>query len=114
MTVIHAKSARFSPDYRMEGGACIGLCSNSYWGVVFDLETWACDVHSFPGFTDWGNTMGRVCVGETAARGLALVIGFVVAAIAVVVELERRLGRRFMATWKVRAREECELDGWDE
>lgn len=64
---------------------------------MFDLKTWACDVHSYPGFSDWGNTIGRVCVSETATRGLTLVIGLLVAAIVVVVELERRLGRRFMA-----------------
>lgn len=98
----------------MEDGACFGLCSSSYLGYVFDLETWACDLRSTPGFSDWGNTMGRVCVGETAARGLAFVIGLLVAAIVVVVELERRLGRRFMATWKARARQECELEEWGE
>ena len=98
----------------MEDDTCFGLCGNSVWRDVFDLETWACDVHSFPRFTDWGNTMGRVCVGETAARGLVLVIGFFVAAIVVVVEQERRLGRRFMESWKVRARQECELEGLGE
>lgn len=80
---------------------------------VFDLETLACEsqrlARNMGGGGGAGETaaavdnLGRVCVGKTATRWLLVPIAVLTAGLALILELDRRGARRFIAnTEKVR------------
>lgn len=72
---------------------------------VFDLETLRCESDRLARNMGGGgetaaavDRLGRVCVGEEGTRWLPLAIAVVTAGLALILELDRRGARRFIAT----------------
>lgn len=102
LTWLSANAEHLSPEQ--------SLNPRKYSDRNFDLETWACDLHTSPELRDPDAEIARVCLGERATRGLSLAIGLVTVVVAVILQLDRVEGRRLLDSWKVRARSECEIE----
>lgn len=114
LTSLHGQSDGFRPvtTFPEVDGAktCRGLCSGEYSGFRLDRETWVCDIRAAPEVNDSVNILITICVAETAARGLMLVLGLAIGLLAALLEWDRRKGGTFLRSWKTRARHERELD----
>jgi hypothetical protein len=86
----------------------------SYLRFEGDREGSTCDRAARSDLEDPAKVLGRVCVGETATRGLLFVLGIATAALETLLEGGRRTGRLLVTSWKVRARTECELEDIDD
>ncbi|KAK7976633.1 hypothetical protein PG989_015096 [Apiospora arundinis] len=68
---------------------------------TFDLETLACEARNLAqkagGQSSAADQLSRVCVGESATRGLLIAIAFLTAGLSVILELDRRGARRVIA-----------------
>ncbi|KAK6850615.1 hypothetical protein PG990_008476 [Apiospora arundinis] len=98
LTAAHAQSAHLPgqapPRSKSEDG--LYLVEGT-----FDLETLACEARNLAqkagGQSAAADQLGRVCVGESATRGLLIAIAFLTAGLSVILELDRRGARRVIA-----------------
>ena len=125
LTIRHQRSGRYSFLARTttEPSSVFNIWTGNDLGMVqidgcprdrrCDLDTWACALYDYPGYADRDYEMDRMCVGQQGSRVLTLGMGLVVVLMVVVMELDRRGPRALWESWRVRAREEAELDDDD-